>query len=109
MRSLQILLLIAAVSLTACDGVVIFGAVPSTTPATVSGFVSIVQVTTIGSGGATTTFVTTVTFLPFAQSGAASTVSFCGNVGNQFVMNTFTTVSFTRGPGCATIIAISTG
>ncbi len=109
MRSLQILLLIGAISLTGCDGVVIFGAIPSTTPVTVSGFVSIIQVTTIGSGGATTTFVTAVTFLPFAQSGTASTVSFCGNVGSQFVLNAFTTVSFTRGPGCATIIAISTG
>jgi hypothetical protein len=109
MRSLQSLLLIGALLLTGCDGVVIFGAIPSTTPVTVSGFVSIVQVTTIGSGGATTIFVTAVTFLPFAQSGTASTVSFCGNVGNQFVLNTFTTVSFTRGPGCATIIAISTG
>jgi hypothetical protein len=108
MRSLQILLLIGAICLTGCEGVVIFGAVPSTTPVTVTGFVTIVQVTTIGSG-ATTTFVTAVTFLPFSQSGTASTISFCGNVGNHFVLNTFTTVNFTRGPGCATIIAISTG
>lgn len=108
MRSLQVLLLIGTMWLTGCDGVVIFWAVPSTTPVTVSGFVSIVQITTIGTGQ-TTTFVTAVTFLPFAQSGTASTISFCGNVGNQFVLNAFTTVSFTRGPGCATIIAISTG
>ncbi len=108
MRSLQILLLIGTMWLTGCDGVVIFGAIPSTTPATVSGFVSIVQITTIGSGE-TTTFATVVTFLPFAHSGTASTISFCGNVGNRFVLNTFTTVSFARGPGCATIIAISSG
>lgn len=108
MRSLQILLLIGAISLTGCEGVVIFGAVPSTTPLTVSGFVSIIQVTTIGSGGTTTTFVTAVTFLAFAQAATASTVSFCGDVGNQFVLNTFTTVTFSRGPACATIIAIST-
>src|SRR5581483_11756866 len=76
-------------------GVVIFSAIPSNTPVTISGFVSIVQVTTIGSG-ATMTFVTAVTFLPLLQSGTASTISFCGNVGNQFVLNTFTNVNFTR-------------
>lgn len=109
MRSLRMLLLIGAISLSGCSGVVIFGAIPSNTPLTVSGFVSIVQVTTIGSSSTVTTVVTAVTFLPFAQSGTASTVSFCGNVGNQFLLNTFTTVQFSQGPSCATIISMSAG
>lgn len=108
MRSLQSLLLIAATWLTGCNGVVIFGTgfSPSNTLGTVSGFVSVIQVTTISTSLDTTTLVTVVTFL---QSGTGSTINFCGNVGNQFVVNTFTTVDFTQGLGCATIIAIWTG
>ena len=108
MRSLQTLSLIGAMLLTGCNGVVFFSTSfhPTNTLVTVSGFVSIIQITTITSSGGTTTFVTLVTFL---QSGTASTIHFCGNVGNQFVVNTFTTVDFTQGPSCGTIIAISTG
>ena len=108
MRSLQRLLLIGAISLTGCNGVVFFSAGfhPTNTLVTVSGLVSVIQITTIRSTGGTTTFVTVVTFL---QSGTGSTIDFCGNVGDQFVVNTFTTVDFTQGPSCGTIIAVSTG
>jgi hypothetical protein len=108
MRSLQSLLLIGAICLTACNGVVFFSAGfhPTNTLVTVSGFVSVIQITTIVSSGGTTTLVTMVTFLHF---GTASTINFCGNLGNQFILNTFTTVDFTQGQPCATIVAISTG
>jgi hypothetical protein len=108
MRSLQSLSLISAMLLTACDGLVFFrtGFHPSNTLVTVSGFVSVIQITTIISSGGTTTLVTVVTFL---QTGTASTINFCGNLGNQFVVNAFTTVDFTQGQSCATMIAISTG
>ncbi|HET7208731.1 MAG TPA: hypothetical protein VFI95_19290, partial [Terriglobales bacterium] len=84
MRSLQSLLLIGAIGLTACNGVVFFssGFHPTNTLVTVSGFVSVVQITTIVSASGTTTLVTVVTFL---QTGTASTINFCGNFGNQFV------------------------
>lgn len=107
MRSLQILLLIATV-LMGCSGVVFFSADfhPTNTLVTVSGIVSVIQITTIVNGGGSTTLVTVVTF---TQTGTASTINFCGNVGNQFVLDTFTTVNFTQGQPCATIFAISTG
>jgi len=108
MRRLQSLLLIAVICLTDCNGVVFFRAGFHHTNAlvTVSGLVSVVQITTIVSAGGTTTLVTVVTFL---QTGTASTVNFCGNIGNQFILNTFTTVNFAQGQPCATIVAISTG
>jgi hypothetical protein len=108
MRCLQSLLLIVAIGLTGCSGVVFFRACfhPTNTLVTVSGVVSVIQITTITSAGATTTLVTIVTFL---QAGPASTINFCGNIGSQFVLNTFTTVDFNQGQPCATIVAISTG
>lgn len=108
MRSLQSLLLIAAMWLTGCNGVVFFGGAihPSNTIFTVNGFVSVIQITTTITAGGTTTLVTIVTFLQF---GRTSTVNFCGNVRSQFVLNTFTTVDFTQGQPCATMVAISTG
>jgi len=108
MRSLQSLLLIAAIGLTGCNGVVFFSAGfhPINTLVTVSGIVSVIQITTITSTGATTTLVTIVTFL---QTGTASTINFCGNIGNRFVLNALTTVNFAQGQPCATIVAISTG
>jgi hypothetical protein len=108
MRSLQSLLLIAVTCLTGCNGVVFFsgGFHPTNTLVTVSGVVSVVQITTIVGAGRTTTLVTVVTFL---QTGTASTINFCGNIGSQFFLNTFTTVDFTQGQPCATVVAISTG
>jgi hypothetical protein len=108
MRSLQSWLLITAICLTGCSGVVFFstGFHPANALVTVSGFVSVVQITTIVSAGGTTTLVTIVTFL---QAGTASTLNFCGNIANQFVVNTFATVDFTQGQPCATIVAVSTG
>ncbi len=108
MRSLQSVVLAATMCLTGCGGGVVIGAAidPYHAPVTVCGVISIVQVTTITSSGGPASFVTVVTFL---QTGTASTVNFCGNVGDQFVMNTFTTVNFTQGQTCGTIVAVSTG
>jgi hypothetical protein len=108
MRRLQTLLLIAAMWLTGCEGVVFFSGTihPVNTFVTVSGFVSVIQITTITTASGTTTLVTVVTFLQF---GTASTINFCGNMGNQFILNAFTTVNFAQGQNCATVIAISTG
>ena len=107
MRSLQSLLLIVTIGLTGCSGVFFFsaGLHPTNLLVTVSGFVSVVQITTITTAGGTTTLVTVVTFL---QTGTESTINFCGNVMNQFVLDTFTSVNFTQGQPCATIVAIST-
>jgi hypothetical protein len=67
-----------------------------------SGFVSIIQLTSLGSNSP----VTMVTFLlPGPQNGLAETIAFCGNVGNQFALNGFMNVSFTQGGGCASIVS----
>jgi hypothetical protein len=67
-----------------------------------SGFVSIIQLTSAGTGSP----ITMVTFLlPGPQTGLAETIAFCGNVGNQFALNGFMNVSFTQGESCASVIA----
>ena len=108
MRSLQTVLLIGAMWLTGCSGLIFFSGTrpPSNTLATISGIVSVVQITTIIAPSGTATLITVVTFLQF---GTGTSINFCGNTGTQFVVNSFTTVNFTQGPNCATIVAISTG
>ena len=76
----------------------------NTSPLFLSGFVSSIQVTHATMGGNST--VTVVSFIPqLPQNTPTSTLTFCGNVANNFVLNTFATVQFTRGPGCATIVS----
>lgn len=89
-----------------CDGVAFFAAFqPYGSTVTISGVVSIVQITTIqGSTG-----VTTVTVVTFVQPGTASTIHFCGNLGSQFFVSTFTTVTFTQGPACGSVVTILVG
>ena len=92
--------------LVGCDGVAFFATFqPYGSTVTVSGVVSIVQITTIqGSTG-----VTTVTVVTFVQPGTAFTVNFCGNLGGQFPVSTFTTVTFTQGPACGSVVTILVG
>ncbi len=76
----------------------------SNSPLSVSGFVSSIQMTPSATGSNSTA--TVVTFIPqLPQNAPTSTLTFCGNVANNFVLNTFATVQFTRGPGCATIVS----
>ena len=67
----------------------------------VTGFVSIVELTTLPG---TTVPVTIVTFLP--DFTPATTVIFCGNLTQQIFLDDFTTVNFTQGPSCATAFVI---
>ena len=100
-------LVLFLVGLVGCSGVVSFqtGFQPSNAIVTISGFVSIVQITTFSSANGTT-FVTVVTFL---QPGTAPTINFCGNIANRFLLDAFTTVDFTQGQNCATALKIITG
>jgi hypothetical protein len=67
----------------------------------VTGVVSIVQLTASGNSP-----VTLVTFLLLApQNGLAETLPFCGNVASQFVVNSLMTVSFSQGQACSTLAA----
>ena len=76
----------------------------NTSPLSVSGFVSSIQLTHAAMGGNST--VTIITFIPqLPQNTPTSTLTFCGNVANDFVQNTFVSVQFTPGPGCATVVS----
>ena len=71
---------------------------------TISGFVSDIQFTTvIGQAGT----LINVTLITFEQSFSSSTVSFCGDIGNQFFFDAFTIVDFTQGPNCDTPLTIN--
>ena len=67
----------------------------------VTGFVSLVELTTIPDS---TIVVTIVTFLP--DFSPATTVIFCGDLTRQFFLDDFATVNFTQGLTCATALAI---
>ena len=76
---------------------------------TISGFVSMVQVTTAGTNAGPNSVVTVVTFVPpTPQAGPVGTVTFCGNVANSFVVSTFATARLTQGQGCSNLIDVTT-
>jgi hypothetical protein len=72
-------------------------------PSTVSGLVSIVQLSTVVGGNGTTVQVTFVTFL---QNGASSTIGFCGDQRSQFPINQMVRTDFSPGQSCASVIVI---
>lgn len=77
----------------------------NTSPLSVSGFVSSIQVTHSATSQGSNSVVTVVTFITqLPQNTPTSTLTFCGNASSDFVQNTFATVQFTPGPGCATIV-----
>ena len=107
MRGFIAVLLIGLVGfgLVACGGVT-FNSGPQSrnTIFTISGFVSVVQFTSIVDRGG---MVISVTLVTFDQFNSVSTVSFCGTLGNQFFLDAFTVVDFTQGLSCATPLNIT--
>lgn len=76
-------------------------------PLSVSGFVSTIQLTTTATSAGSKSPVTAVTFIPqLPQSTPTTTITFCGNVANQFTANTFATVQFTEGVGCSNMVSL---
>lgn len=77
------------------------------TPLSVSGFVNRIQLTTSATSLGSNSPVTVVTFIPqLPQNTPTTTVTFCGNVANQFFLNTFASVQFTQGVGCSTLASL---
>jgi hypothetical protein len=75
----------------------------------ISGFVDFVELSTITKIDGTLITITVVTFFPpdgFLQP--ISTISFCGNLINEFFIDVFTTVEFTRGLNCDHLLFIAT-
>jgi hypothetical protein len=100
-RALCILL----VGLVGCSGVVNFRTTTfrtSDTLFTVSGFVSSIQLTTVTANG----FFVDVTIVTFLHDATSSTVTFCGDLVDEFFLDAFTEVDFFSGSPCAEIVDV---
>ena len=102
-RLLSILLVVCLVVLSGgCGNIFIRGALrPGFS--TISGSVSIVQLSTVISGDGTTVQVTFVTFL---LNGTSSTIGFCGDQRSQFPIDQMVRTDFTLGQPCDSIIVV---
>ena len=89
-------------TITGCGNVFFRGALPGV-PASVSGAVSVVQLSAIIGDNGTTVQVTFVTFL---QGGTSSTIGFCGDERNRFPMQQTVRAEFNPGQSCASIVTI---
>lgn len=100
MRHLLVFFVLASVLAgCGCGDVTVSGALNQSTFA---GTVSIVRLT-VSNDGTQVTFVTLITNM------RSQDFTFCGNVVNQFPMNTSVQGSFTPGTPCGTIIKIQIG
>jgi len=70
---------------------------------TISGSVSIVQLSTVMGGDGTTVQVTFVTFL---LNGTSSMIGFCGDQRGQFPIDQMVRTNFTLGQTCDSIIVV---
>ena len=99
-RLLSALLIVSLLLLcSSCGNVFVGGAINFST---ISGCVSIVQLTTVIDGSASVL----VTFVTFLQQGTSTTIGFCGNQTSQFPLNQMVTTHFNPGQPCATIIVV---
>jgi hypothetical protein len=90
------------VTLTGCGNIFIRGAINPGT-ASVSGMVSVVQLSVvIGDGGS----MVQVTFVTFLQDGTSSTIGFCGDERSRFRVEESIRANFTPGQSCASIVTI---
>ncbi|MGH9538092.1 MAG: hypothetical protein ACRD3H_09210 [Terriglobales bacterium] len=90
--------------LTGCGDVFFRGALPPAGVSSVSGSVSVVQLSAvIGEHGATVQ----VTFVTLLQNGASSTIGFCGDERSQFPMQQMVRANFNPGQPCSSLITIS--
>jgi hypothetical protein len=94
--------------LCACGGITLQGGFHPTT-VTSSGLVSFVQFTSASDGNGSLVSVTIVTLAAVGgTAGSAETLTLCGNHGPSFPLNTFVRMSFRPGPGCGTLLSVST-
>ena len=90
-------------ALTGCSGVFFVGGAINPGTSSISGVVSIVQVSAVIGDSGTTVQVTFVTFL---RDGAPSTIGFCGDQRDRFPMQQPVRANFTPGQTCASIVTI---
>jgi len=99
---LFLLLLWLILTLPGCGNIFVRGALPANS-STVSGSVSVVQLSALIRENGTTVQVTFVTFL---QSGTSSVVGFCGDQRGRFPMQQTVRADFNPGQPCASIVMI---
>ncbi|MGA9812671.1 MAG: hypothetical protein WBQ64_07845 [Terriglobales bacterium] len=102
--SLSLLLAICMmVTLTGCGNVFFVGGALNPGTSSISGVVSVVQVSAvIGDSGTTVQ----VTFVTFQRDGISSTIGFCGDERDRFPMQQIVRANFTPGQNCASIVTI---
>jgi hypothetical protein len=86
---------------TGCGNIFVRGAIE--TRSTIQGSVSIVQLGNVLNGTGGTVQVTFVTFL---QNGISSTIAFCDDQANLFLLDQTVRVNFSPGQSCATVIVV---
>ena len=101
-RLLAIFLAVCLTCLCASCGRVFVGGGFQPRQSSITGTVSFVEVNNVVSGG---TFVE-VTFVTFFQDGLSSTMNFCGDQSNQFLLNQTVTTNFNPGQPCATLVIV---
>ena len=93
------LLAVLLIGLVGCGGIVIQSdGVLGGGTTSFSGFVSIVQLSSIAHNG---TFIS-VTVVTLLHSGTATHLTFCGNMASQFPVNTSVRVDFVSATPCST-------
>jgi hypothetical protein len=102
-RLLSAFLVLSVVLLNAgCGNIFIRGAI-NPGSSSISGMVSVVQLSAvIGDTGSTVQ----VTFVTFQQDSTSSTIGFCGDERDRFPMQQVVRANFTPGQTCASILAI---
>ena len=101
-RLLPILLVVSlCAGISACGNVFVRGALLSNS--SISGSISIVQLSSVidGSGSAVQ-----VTFVTFVQNGTSSSMTFCDNQTSLFPLNQTVRAQFNPGSSCASIITV---
>ena len=102
-RLLSILLVLCLIMIfTGCGNIFIRGAVPVSF-STVSGLVSVVELSTVIGNNGTTVEVTFVTLL---QTGTSSLIAFCGDQRGHFPIEQTVRADFNPGQTCASIVTI---
>jgi hypothetical protein len=103
-HSLSFLLAVfLAANLIGCGNVFFVGGAINPGSSSVSGLVTVVQVSAVIGDSGTTVQVTFVTFL---QNGTSSTIGFCGDDRDRFPMQQSVQANFTPGQTCASILKI---
>ena len=89
-------------TLSGCGNIFVRGALPANS-SSVSGLISVVELSAVIGGNGTAVQVTFVTFL---RDGTSSTVAFCGDQRSQFPLQQTIRADFNPGQTCASILTI---